>query len=117
MQNAADFTLPITVTDPDELAEELATTAPFERPPGADFHALPTQLLPLPEALPPSPHTRDSSRSKVYAGVIQTGRPVAPRPAPLSDEEEARIRRRQRAYRRMAWAQHLLQRFGFERMG
>src|SRR5262245_48744844 len=114
MQNAADFTLRITVTDPNELHEELATTAPFERPRhDGDFHSLPTQLLPLAEALPPSPRTRDSSRSKVYAGVIQNPRPAAPRASPLSDEEEARIRRRQRAYRKMAWAQHLLQRFGF----
>jgi len=137
MQDASDFSLPITVVLPERrvVADEHAATTPFVRAklPGVDLRpanerrdapasspppgaASPSQApLPAPRhAWLPSP-TRAGVPSRLKArSLLGLPPPPAPRATPLSDDDEERMQRRVRAYRRQAWAQRLLERFQFE---
>ena len=63
----------------------------------------------------PSPSPSHPVPSRLRARSLLGVPPPPPtRAAPLSDDDEQRMLRRTRAYRRIAWAQRLLERFGFD---
>jgi hypothetical protein len=131
MQDGYDFSLPIVVMAPQRrvVADDHATTIPFARAnlPGVDLRpaqerAAAIEQLPAPvEPLPPPRHAwlpshsgRQPVPSRLKARSLLGVPPPPPtRAAPLSDDDERRMQRRARAYRRMAWAQRLLERFHF----
>ncbi|MGZ3406057.1 MAG: hypothetical protein ACXVDD_02975 [Polyangia bacterium] len=135
MQDAHDFSLRIVVTAPERrvvvVADEHATTLPFARAnlPGVDLRPAQERTSqitrpPAPvgaEPLAPSRHAWLPSHSgqkpvpsRLKARSLLGVPPPPPaRAAPLSDDDERRMERRARAYRRMAWAQRLLERFQF----
>src|SRR5690242_3809634 len=133
MQDGSDFSLPIVVVLPDRkvIVDERAATKPFIRAnlPGVDLRpanerstpvlerrpARPSAVTPAAAPLPAprhawlgsqaaSPHAPSASqvRARSLMGVPP---PPAPRAVPLSDDDEQRMLRRTRAYRRQAWAQ------------
>ena len=133
----ADFSLPIVVVLSDRrvVAEDQLPTLPFKRAnlPGVDLRpaqerpslAAPPARTPVaanaaePRPLPAPRHAWLPSPShpvpsKVRArSLLGVPPPPAPRAAPLSDDEERRIQARVRAWRRIAWAQRMLERFQF----
>lgn len=138
MQDASDFSLPIVVVLPERkvIVDEQASTTPFSRanlpgvdlrPPeeraagerAADASRPPLRVQPTP--LPAPRHAwigSHSSRNPVPSrlkarSLLGVPPPPPPRAVPLSDDDEQRMLRRARAYRRMAWAQRLLERFQF----
>jgi len=133
MQDASDFSLPITVVLPEGkvIVDERAKTVPFKRAnlPGVDLRPAqqraeaaaklpaPEELTPLP--LPPPRHAWLAAHNPVPSRVkarslLGVPAPPPPRAVPLSDEDEKRMMRRAHAYRRQAWAQRMLERFQFE---
>ncbi len=127
MQDAADFSLRITVVEPDRrvVTEEQLTTTPFQRVslPGVDpvpkanrppaNRPLANGPLPAPRhAWLPSPGHPVPSRIRARS-LLGVPPPPPPRAVPLSDEDEQRMQRRARAWRRMAWAQRMLEHFQF----
>jgi hypothetical protein len=69
--------------------------------------------LPAPRhAWLPSPSHPVPSRVRARS-LLGVPPPPAPRAVPLSDDDERRMQRRVRAWRRIAWAQRLLERFQF----
>jgi hypothetical protein len=134
MQDAHDFSLPIVVMMPERrvvvAADDHATTIPFTRAklPGVDLRPaqdraaevasmpVPAEPLPAPRhAWLPSHSGRQPVPSRIKARSLLGVPPPPPvRAAPLSDDDERRMQRRTRAYRRIAWADRLLRRFGFE---
>ena len=142
MQDQRDFSLPIVVVLPERrvvTADEHQTTTPFRRAklPGVDLTPAnersavaqrPLAATPLPSVadarpLPAPRHTWLPSPSHPVPSKVRArsllGVPAPPpiRAAPLSDDDERRMQRRTRAWRRIAWAQRLLERFGFEAAG
>ena len=133
MQDAADFSLPIVVVLPERrvVVDEQASTTPFTRAnlPGVDLRpaqqrAADVSRLPRPvepTALPAPRHAwigshsgRQPVPSRLKArSLLGVPPPPPPRAVPLSDDDEQRMLKRARAYRRMAWAQRLLERFQF----
>jgi hypothetical protein len=135
MQDASDFSLPITIVLPERrvVADEHAATAPFKRAklPGVDLRPaqlraaevarMPAPKEPTPLPLPPPRHAWLPSHSghpvpsRLRArSLLGVPPPPPPRATPLSDEDEQRMMRRARGYRRQAWAQRLLEHFHFE---
>jgi hypothetical protein len=129
MQDGSDFSLPIVVVLPDRkvIVDERAATAPFIRAklPGVDLRPaeerasqpVAHEATPVPLAAPRHawlpPHNPVPSRQKARS-LLGVPPPPAPRAVPLSDDDEKRMLRRERGYRRQAWAQRLLERFQFE---
>jgi len=134
MQDAADFSLPIVVVLPERkvIVDEQAATAPFARAnlPGVDLRPAIERTaeiarLPAPSSEPsplPAPRhawigshsTRHPVPSRLKArSLLGVPPPPPPRAVPLSDDDEQRMLKRARAYRRMAWAQRMLERFQF----
>lgn len=142
MQDASDFSLRIMVVEPERrvVVDEHMTTLPFKRVdlPGVDprpkKERTVTVRLPLPptttpvattpvappaEPLPaprhawlPSPNHPVPSRVRARS-LLGLPPPPPIRAAPLSDDDERRMQRRVRAWRRIAWAQRMLERFQF----
>jgi hypothetical protein len=134
MQDAADFSLRITLVEPERrvVADDQLTTTPFKRAnlPGVDLR--PAAERPAPVARPaaaavpktntplaaprhawlPSPSHPVPSRIRARS-LLGVPPPPPPRATPLSDEDEHRMQRRVRAWRRIAWAQRMLERFQF----
>ncbi|HWE28040.1 MAG TPA: hypothetical protein VHB97_08570 [Polyangia bacterium] len=133
MQDASDFSLPILVVLPERkvIVDEQASTTPFTRArlPGVDLRPaqeraaaaakLPPAIDPAPLPAPrhawvPSASGRHPVPSRLKArSLLGVPPPPPPRAVPLSDDDERRMLERVRAYRRMAWAQRLLERFQF----
>ncbi len=129
MRDASDFSLPIVIVLPERrvVADEHAATRPFIRAnlPGVDLRPAPDRATavarrpaaveppPAPAPRRPSPLPGVPSRLKARS-LLGVPPPPAPRASPLSDDDEQRMRRRTRAYERIAWAQRLLRRFRFE---
>jgi hypothetical protein len=133
MQDASDFSLPIIVVLPERkvIVDEHASTVPFPRAklPGVDLRPsqeravdagrVPVSIEPTP--LPAPRHAWIASHSGQHPvpsrlkarSLLGVPPPPPPRAVPLSDDDEQRMSRRARAYRRMAWAQRLLERFQF----
>lgn len=143
MQDMRDFSLPITVVLPERrvvTADDQMTTTPFRRAnlPGVDLTpakerpaarrplsgapmptvaaaAAPTPDKPLPaprHAWLPTPSHPVPSRIRARS-LLGVPPPPPIRAAPLSDDDERRMQRRTRAWRRIAWAQRMLEYFGF----
>lgn len=116
----ADFLLPIVVVLPERrvVADEHAATTPFMRAPlpGVDLGKArdPAAPLPAPRHAWPATPTKAAVPSRLKARILQAVPPPPTRATPLSDDDEQRMQRRARAYRRQAWAQRLLERFQFE---
>jgi hypothetical protein len=131
----SDFSLPIVVVLPERrvvVADEQAATTPFARAklPGVDLRpalerAAEAARMPVAvelEALPPPCHAWLPSHSAQHPvpsrvrarSLLGVPPPPPPRASPLSDDDGKRMMKRARAYRRMAWAQRLLERFQFE---
>jgi len=130
-----DFSLRITLVEPDgrAVADDQMTTTPFQRAnlPGVDLRpaneraaaAKPAAVRLVPKtnrpleaprhAWLPSPSHPVPSRIRARS-LLGVPPPPPPRAVPLSDEDEHRMQRRVRAWRRIAWAQRMLERFGFE---
>lgn len=136
MQDAHDFSLPIVVVLPERkvIVDEQASTTPFTRAnlPGVDLRPaqeraaeaarMPARVV-EPTPLPAPRHawlahsTRNPVPSRLKArSLLGVPPPPPPRAVPLSDDDEQRMLKRARAYRRMAWAQRLLERFQFVEM-
>jgi hypothetical protein len=132
MQDATDFSLPIVVVLPERkvIVDEHASTAPFTRAnlPGVDLRppkeraeAAQSHARIEPTALPAPRHAWIGSHSGRHPvpsrlkarSLLGVPPPPPPRAVPLSDDDEQRMLKRARAYRRMAWAQRLLERFQF----
>ena len=133
MHDATDFSLPIVVMAPERriVADDHATTTPFSRArlPGVDLRPaqqraaeaaeLPAPAEPTPLPAPrhawlPSHSGRPPVPSRIKArSLLGVPPPPLTRAAPLSDDDEKRMLRRARAYRRIAWAKRLLRRFLF----
>ncbi len=117
-----DFSLPIVVVLPERrvVADERAKTTPFIRAPlpGVDPRAPrqrpATAPLPAPRHAWPSSPTQAAVPSRMKARHLAAVPPPPSHATPLSDEDEKRMQRRVRAYRRQAWAQRMLERFQFE---
>jgi hypothetical protein len=143
MQDASDFSLRIVVVEPDRrvvVVDDQIPTVPFPRArlPGVDLRPqrersvtqkLPAPPSPTPVATTPvtrpgkplpaprhawlaSPHNPQPSRVRARS-LLGVPPPPPVRAAPLSDDDERRMQRRTRAWRRIAWAQRMLERFGF----
>ncbi|HXU71884.1 MAG TPA: hypothetical protein VN947_21265 [Polyangia bacterium] len=96
---------PLSGTPAPSIAEPAAAAASAfaggARPLPAPRHAwLPTPAHPQPSKI----------RARSLLGVPP---PPPTRAAPLSDDDERRMLRRTHAWRRIAWAQRMLERFGF----
>lgn len=107
-----------------EAAPPRAEAAPprAEAAPRADAPPLRAEAAPRTAAVPlPAPRhawlssaTRAAVPSRIKARHLAAVPPPPSHATPLSDEDEKRMQRRMRAYRRQAWAQRMLERFQFE---
>lgn len=133
MQDVRDFSLPIVVVLPERrvvAADDHVTTTPFrraslpgvdltparERPPAArrPLSGLPAPSVAEPAAVAALRSPAHPQPSKIRARSLLGVPPPPPtRASPLSDDDERRMQRRARAWRRIAWAQRMLERFGF----
>jgi hypothetical protein len=120
MQDASDFSLPIIVVTPEPraAADDHQTTVPFRRPtlPGVGPRVArvdPARPRPAARhASPPDPGHPVPSRQRARR-LLGVPPPPPTRAAPLSDDDGRRMERRARAWRRIAWAQRMLERFQF----
>ncbi|HEX6839006.1 MAG TPA: hypothetical protein VF334_20650 [Polyangia bacterium] len=113
MQDGSDFSLPIVVVLPERrvvVSDEHASTTPFVRAPLPGVDARPAPLPAARHAWLPSKTVAARPRMRHLRSLP----PPPTRATPLSDDDEKRMQRRVRAYRRQAWAQRLLERFQFE---
>ena len=116
MQDASDFSLPILIVLPERkvVADEHAATTPFVRAPLPGVDPPSRAPLPAPRHAWPSSPTKAAVPSRLKARILHAVPPPPSRATPLSDDDEKRMQRRTRAYRRQAWAQRMLERFQFE---
>ena len=128
MQDGSDFSLPIEVVAMERQApaDDHAATTPFVRAPlPSPRHAWPPPASPLSPSLPPAPSlplqparsrsTKHPVPSRLKARRLLGVPPPPPtRAVPLSDDDERRMQRRVRAWRRIGWAQRMLERFHFD---
>jgi hypothetical protein len=106
-----DGDMPQPLRQPDDFTLRIVVTAPERQAPPNEKTGRWQPDLATDEQAP----TRPFKKTLHVADLAPP--PVKTKPEPLSQDDHARVLRRARAFKKIAWARQMLRKFGFEEVG